>query len=154
VAVRRPHLDGDGSVPRRNAEPICRSTTRQLAARYTTTRFTERDLQDAEFGPHFRHTAAIDDSCHALVTAKRRWPYSAGKQRCAVLERGAVLDPLIGTRVVSFEVISVTQLSCRRLLISLAGESPWGFEYSAGQELLLVVANDGTRTDYGRYLVK
>jgi len=65
-----------------------------------------------------------------------------------------VLDRLIGRRVVSFEVISVTQLTTRRLLISLAGESPWGFDYSAGQELLLVVANDGTRTDYGRYVIK
>jgi hypothetical protein len=49
-----------------------------------------------------------------------------------MLERGAVLDALIGTRVVSFEVISVTQLSCRRrLLISLAGESPWEVDYSS-----------------------
>jgi hypothetical protein len=65
-----------------------------------------------------------------------------------------VLDRLIGRRVVSFEVISVIQLSCRRLLITLAGESPWDFSYSAGQELLLVVAKDGARTDYGRYLIK
>jgi NADPH-dependent ferric siderophore reductase len=71
-----------------------------------------------------------------------------------VLEAGPVLDPLIGTRLASFEVISVTQLSTRRLLISLAGESPWEFDYSAGQDLLLLVANDGTHTDYGRYLIK
>jgi NADPH-dependent ferric siderophore reductase len=70
------------------------------------------------------------------------------------VEHGALLDRLIGRRVVSFEVISVTQLSCRRLLITLAGESPWDFSYSAGQELLLVVAKDGAPTDYGRYLIK
>jgi NADPH-dependent ferric siderophore reductase len=71
-----------------------------------------------------------------------------------VLEAELVLDPLIVTRVASFEVISVSPLSCRRLLISLAGESPWEFDYSAGQDLVLVVANDGARTDCGRYLVK
>ena len=56
--------------------------------------------------------------------------------------------------MVSFEVISVTQLSCHRLLISLVGESPWEFDYSVDQALLLLVANDGTRTDYGRYLIQ
>jgi hypothetical protein len=71
-----------------------------------------------------------------------------------VLDAGLVLDPLVGARVPSFEVISVTQLRTRCLLISLAGESPWGFDYCAGQDLVLVVANDGARTDYGRYLVK
>ena len=71
-----------------------------------------------------------------------------------MLDAGLVLDPPVGTRLASFEVISVTQLGTRRLLISLAGESPWGFDYCAGQDLVLVVANDGARTDYGRYLIK
>jgi NADPH-dependent ferric siderophore reductase len=71
-----------------------------------------------------------------------------------VLATGVVLDSLTDTRLASFEVISVTQLTTRRLLISLVGESPWEFDYSADQELLLVVANDGARTDYGRYLIK
>ena len=71
-----------------------------------------------------------------------------------MLEAGLVSDPLIGTRLVSLEVISVTQLSTRRLLISLAGESPWESDYFAGQDLLLAVANDGASTDYGRYLIK
>jgi NADPH-dependent ferric siderophore reductase len=65
-----------------------------------------------------------------------------------------VLDPLSAAHLASFEVIAVTQLSTRLLLISLAGESPWRFDYSAGQDLLVVVANDGTRSDYGRYLIK
>jgi NADPH-dependent ferric siderophore reductase len=51
-------------------------------------------------------------------------------------------------------VISVTPLTCRRLLISLAGESPWELDCSAGQDLLLVVANDDAPTDYGRYVIK
>jgi len=71
-----------------------------------------------------------------------------------VLEAGVVLDPLIDAHVAGFEVISVTQLTARRLLISLAGESPWEFDYSAGQELMLVVANYGARIDYGRFLIK
>jgi hypothetical protein len=119
-------------VPRRDAGPVSRYTIRQPGARFTITRSIERDFPDAEFGPHSQHTSAIDDSCHAVVEAKRRWPHSGERQRCAMLERGAVLDALIGTRVVSFEVISVTQLSCRRrLLISLAGESPWEVDYSS-----------------------
>jgi NADPH-dependent ferric siderophore reductase len=65
-----------------------------------------------------------------------------------------VLHPLIDMRMANFEVINVTQLATRRLLISLAGESPWEFDCSTGQELLLVVANDGAPTDYGRYLIK
>lgn len=56
-----------------------------------------------------------------------------------------MLDPAIETRLVSFEVISVTQLTTRRRLISLVGESPWEFDYSAGQDLVLVVVNDGAR---------
>ena len=56
-----------------------------------------------------------------------------------------MLDPPIVLRLASFEVISVTQPRTRRLLISLAGESPWDFDYSAGQDLLLLVANDGAR---------
>jgi hypothetical protein len=144
VAVRRPLLGGDGSVPRRDAGPISRSTTRQQGVRYTITRFTERDLPDAEFGPHSRHASTIDDSRHAVVAAKCPWPHSGGKQWCVVSEAGLVLDPLI----------SVSPLSCRRLLISLAGESPWEFDYSADQDLVLVVANDGASTDYGRYLIK
>jgi len=154
VADRRPPLGEDGSAPRRDAGRICRSTTRRPGALYTIIRFTDRHFPDADFGPHSRHTSAIDDSCHAVVAEKRRWPPSGGRQRCAVLERGAVLDPLIITHVASFEVISVTPLSCRRLLISLACESPWEFDYSAGQDLVLVVANDGARADYGRYLIK
>jgi NADPH-dependent ferric siderophore reductase len=71
-----------------------------------------------------------------------------------VVERGLVLDPPSGTRLASFEVISVTQHSCRGLLILLAGESPWEFDYSAGQDLVLVVANDGARADYAHYLIK
>jgi hypothetical protein len=46
------------------------------------------------------------------------------------------------------------QLSCRRPSISLVSESPWEFDYGAGQDLLLVVANDGARIGYGRYLIK
>ena len=64
------------------------------------------------------------------------------------MTRGSARD------LVSFEVISVTQQSTRRLLISLAGESPWEFDYAAGEALVLLVANDGTRADYGRYLIK
>jgi NADPH-dependent ferric siderophore reductase len=55
---------------------------------------------------------------------------------------------------VSFEVVAVTQLSSRRLLISLAAESPWQFDYAAGQDLLLVVASDGAQAVYGRYMVR
>jgi Siderophore-interacting FAD-binding domain len=154
VAVRRPPLGGGGYVPRRDAGPISRSTTRQPGVRYTITHFTERDLPDAECGSYSRHASAIDDSWHAGVVASRRWPHPGGKQLCVVLEAGVVLDPLIDARVAGFEVISVTQLTTRRLLISLAGESPWHFDYSASRELLLVVANDGSRTDYGRFLIK
>jgi len=154
VAVRRPPLGGDGSALRRDARPISRSTTRQPGARYTITRFTEHDLPAADCGPQSRHTSAIDDSCDAVIAAQRRWPQPGGKRWCVVLEAGLVSDPLIGTRLVSLEVISVTQLSTRRLLISLAGESPWESNYFAGQDLLLAVANDGASTDYGRYLIK
>jgi Siderophore-interacting FAD-binding domain len=154
MAVPRPPLGGDGSVPRRDAGPICRSTTRPPGARYTITRSTERDVSDAEFGSHARHTSAIDDSCHGVVAARRWQPHSGGRQRYVVLAAGLVLDPPIDTCLASFEVISVTQLSTRRFLISLAGESPWEFDYSAGQDLLLVVAKNGTRADYGRYLIK
>jgi hypothetical protein len=154
VAVRRPPLGGGGYVPRRDAGPISRFTTRQPGVGYTVTHFTERDLPDAECVSYSRHTSAIDDSWHPDVAAKRRWPHSGGRQRCAVLDSALVLDPLIGTRVPSFQVISVTQVSCRRLLISLAHESPWKFDYTAGQYLVLVVANDGARAGYGRYLIK
>ena len=152
MAGHPPHLGGDGSVPRRDAGPIYRSTTRQLAARYTVTRSIERDLPDAEFGAYSCHASAINDSTNAVAWC--RWPYSEAKQRCVLLEAGPLLDPPIVLRLTSFEVISVTQPRTRRLLISLAGESPWDFDYSPGQDLLLLVANDGTRGDYGRYLIK
>ena len=71
-----------------------------------------------------------------------------------MLNAGSMFGPQIGTLLVSFEVISVTQQSARRLLISLAGESPWESDFAAGEELLLLVADDGTRTDYGRCLIK
>jgi hypothetical protein len=121
MAGHPPHLGGEGFVPRRDAGPICRSTTRQLAARYTITRSTDRDLPDAEFGSYSCHTSAICDSTNAAAWC--RWPHSGGKQRCVVLEAGLLLDPQMEVRLASFEVISVTQLRTRRLLISLAGES-------------------------------
>jgi NADPH-dependent ferric siderophore reductase len=62
-------------------------------------------------------------------------------------------DSLTGTETVSFEVVAVAQLSSRRLLISLAAESPWQFDY-AGQDLLLGVASDGARPVYGHYMVR
>jgi NADPH-dependent ferric siderophore reductase len=73
---------------------------------------------------------------------------------CAMLETGLVFDPQIGARLASFEVISVTQLGTHRLSISLAGESPWVFDYSTGQVLLLVSSNDGVLAEYGRYPIK
>jgi hypothetical protein len=154
VVVPRPPLDEDGSVPYRNAGPTSRFTTRRPGARYTITRFTDRDLPAADFGSHTRHPSAIDDSCQAVAAAKRRWLHFGAKRWCVVLDAELVSDPLIGTRLASLEVISITQLSCRRLLISLVGESPWEFDCSAGQDLLLMVANDGASTDYGRYLIK
>jgi hypothetical protein len=113
MAGHPPHLGGEGFVPRRDAGPICRSTTRQLAARCTITRSTDRDLPDAEFGSYSCHTSAIGDSTNAA--ARCRWPHPGGKQRCVVLEAGLLLDPLMEVRLASFEVISVTQLRTRRL---------------------------------------
>jgi NADPH-dependent ferric siderophore reductase len=63
-------------------------------------------------------------------------------------------DSLTDTGTASFEVVTVTQLSARRLLISLAAETPWECHYAAGQDLLLVVAKDGDRAVHGRYTVR
>jgi hypothetical protein len=71
-----------------------------------------------------------------------------------VVEAGLVLDPRTGTRLVGFEVISVALLSTSRLLISLAIESPWEFDYSAGRDLFLLVGNEGACPAFGRYQIK
>jgi hypothetical protein len=57
-----------------------------------------------------------------------------------------MLYPIIDTRAVGLEVISVTQLSCGRLSISLASESPWEFDTRPAKNLL-AVATDGARPD-------
>jgi hypothetical protein len=151
VADHRPPLGGAGLRRVGMPDPSV-STIRQPDARYTITRFTERDFPNAEFGPHSRHTSTIDDSCHAVVDAWRRWPRPGGKQRRAVLDAGLVLDPLIGSRLASLEVMSVTQLGARCILISLAGESLWEFDHSAGEDLVVLLSNDGTLTHCGGYL--
>jgi NADPH-dependent ferric siderophore reductase len=53
----------------------------------------------------------------------------------------------------TFQVIAVTQLTPRRLRISLVAESPSDFDYLAGDHLKLQVASVGAECEYRHYRI-
>jgi NADPH-dependent ferric siderophore reductase len=62
--------------------------------------------------------------------------------------------PLAGTRKLHFEVASSTRLSPHMQRIELSAAELGGFGYSPGQDVMLLVAADGTRPVRRRYTIR
>jgi NADPH-dependent ferric siderophore reductase len=62
--------------------------------------------------------------------------------------------PLAGTRKLHFEVTSSSQLSPHMQRVELSAPELDGFRYSPGQDVMLLVAADGTRPVRRRYTIR